>query len=200
MPWLALLFLFAAPFWTAKQPADWTEDQLVQMFTDSPWAQMVSTSGRFTTAPSVQVYLATAAPMVLAEQERERRYARKRPANSPSVQDPMAEEYRVWLTDNRETRIVLAVRMESNAGFFDDAETHRMEEETVMRTGKKKFKMTGHFPPSASDPYLRMAFPREVQPGDKNVRFELYLPGVTEPLRDAEFTVKDLMVNGKLEM
>jgi len=69
-----------------------------------------------------------------------------------------------------------------------------------MRIGKKKFKMTGHFPPSPRDPYLRLAFPREAQATDKSVVFDLYLPGVPIPYREVEFKVKDLLVNGKLEM
>jgi hypothetical protein len=66
--------------------------------------------------------------------------------------------------------------------------------------GRKKFKMTGNFPPTERDPYLRIAFPREVQASDKTVTFELYVPGATPPYRSVEFKVKDMMVNGKLEM
>ncbi len=75
-----------------------------------------------------------------------------------------------------------------------------MEEDSVMHVGRKKIKMTGHFPPTATDPYLRLAFPRQVSPTDKSVSFELYLPGVPNPFREAEFKVKDMVVNGKLEM
>jgi hypothetical protein len=60
--------------------------------------------------------------------------------------------------------------------------------------------MTGHFPPSAGDPYLRIAFPREVTANDKSVNFELYVPGVGIPFRSVEFRVKDMTVKGKLEI
>ena len=194
MIWPLLLFLFAAPFWDAKAPADWTEDDLQRLFTDSPWAQMVTAPGRVAPGPAVQVYLATAAPMDQAERERDRRSRRQGPA------DVLAEDYQAWLKENRAAQIVLAVRIANNAGFFDEREVRRMEEECVMRVGRKKFKTTGHFPPSAGDPYLRLAFPREVQPRDKSVVFELYLPGVPIPDREAEFGVKEMMVRGKLEM
>jgi hypothetical protein len=194
MIWPLLLFLFAAPFWEAKPPADWTADELEQLFTDSPWAQMVKAPGRVAPGPAVQVYLATAAAMDQAERERARRSRRQGPA------DALAEDYQAWLKENRASQIVLAVRIASNAGFFDEREVRRMEEECVMRVGRKKFKTTGHFPPSASDPYLRLAFPREVQPRDKSVVFELYLPGVPIPDREAEFSVKEMTVRGKLEM
>jgi hypothetical protein len=45
-----------------------------------------------------------------------------------------------------------------------------------------------------------MAFPREADLGGKSVIFDLYLPGVPMPFREVEFKLKDLVVNGKLEM
>ena len=129
-----------------------------------------------------------------AEKQRELRYLRK------VVETPMDTEYRLWLEDNRATQIVVAVRIPRTKDFDDASATKRMEEESVMRVGRKKYKVTGHFPPTANDVYLRMAFPREVQATDKMVTFELYLPGVTPPFRTVEFRVKDMMVKGKLEM
>ena len=55
MIWPLLLSLFAAPFWDAKAPANWTEDELQRLFTDSPWAQMVKAPGRVAPGPAVQV-------------------------------------------------------------------------------------------------------------------------------------------------
>lgn len=191
MTFLALLLLFAAPFWQTKRPADWTEEELAQMFTNSPWAQAL-TAQSSADAPPVSAYLATAGPMQQAERERDRRRRKK-------VSDPMAEEYRAWLEENRATQIVLAVAM-NGAGLSDAREARRMEEECVMRVGRKKLKMTGHFPPSPGDPYLRLAFPRQVTASDKTVTFELYLPGIALPFRIAEFKVKDLTVNGSLEL
>jgi hypothetical protein len=104
------------------------------------------------------------------------------------------------MEDNRTTQIVLAVHIQNNRGFLDDAEVQRMEKETTMRAGKKKIKLTGSFPPSESDPYLRLAFPRQVDLSDKSLIFELYLPGVPAPYRNAEFRLKDMVSNGKLEL
>ena len=196
MIWLALLFLFAAPFWETKAPADWSEEELARMFTDSPWAEVISAPGKVD-APPVQVFLATAAPMEQAERERDLRHRRKRPQDAP---DPLAEEYRAWFAENRATQIVLAVAVADRQALASDRDTQQMEQECVMRVGRKKIKMSGHFPPSAGDPYLRLAFPRQVEPGDKTVTFELYLPGVAMPFRVAEFKVKDMMVKGKLEI
>jgi hypothetical protein len=69
-----------------------------------------------------------------------------------------------------------------------------------MRVGRKRFKMSGYFPPSPGDPYLRLAFPREVTSSDKILTFDLYLPGVPIPFRKAEFTLKDMLWKGKLEL
>ena len=69
-----------------------------------------------------------------------------------------------------------------------------------MKVGRKKYKITGHFPPTPSDPYLRLVFPRAVAPSDKIVEFDLYLPGAPQPYRIAEYVVKELMYRGKLEL
>lgn len=191
MIFLALLLLFAAPFWETKAPADWSEDELKQLFTDSPWAQPLTGPSN---APPVAAYLATAAPMEQAERERARRM-KKKPAP-----DALAQEYRLWLEDNRATQIVLAVPIADANALSDSRETSRMEQECVMHAGRKKIKMSGHFPPSPGDPYLRLAFPREVTAADKTVTFDLYVPGIAIPFRNVEFRVKDMLVNGKLEM
>jgi hypothetical protein len=148
-------------------------------------------------APSIQVFLATAGPIQLAEQERDRRVEIRRKPGTPA---PENTEYQLWMEDNRATQIVLAVRVPNNKGFLDEREVKRMEAESVMHAGKKKIKLTGSFPPSESDPYLRLAFPRQVELGDKSLIFDLYLPGVPAPFRNAEFKLKDMVVNGKLEL
>jgi len=197
MKWIGLLLFLAAPFWETKAPADWSDEEVERLLTNSPWAQMVTGPGRGD-APPVQTYLATASPIDQAERERDRRARLRRRGAPPS--DPLSEEYRVWFEDNRATQIVLAVNIPNNRAFADSRETSRMEQECVMHAGRRKFKMTGHFPPSPGDPFLRLAFPRQVEATDKSVSFDLYLPGVPLPFRVAEFSVKDMMLKGKLEM
>ncbi len=193
---LTALFLFAdLPYWVSKPPAEWSDAQILALLSDSPWAQPVE--GPTPQAPPVQVYLATAGPIQLAEAERDRRIAVRR---KPGTSIPENTEYKLWMEDNRATQIVLAVRIQNNKGFLDEEEVQRMEKETTLRAGKKKFKMTGSFPPSESDPYLRLAFPRQVELSDKSLIFELYLPGVPAPYRNAEFKLKDMVSNGKLEL
>jgi hypothetical protein len=196
---LLLLTLFAEPFWEAKTPAEWSDAEVMSLLTDSPWAEMVGGPGKANASP-VEVYLATAAPIALAETERDLREKRRRPANAQPVEDPFAEEYQAWLEDNRTSQIIVAVRAGRNPAFSDQHEVHQMEEESIMRVGRKKLKMTGYFPPSASDPYLRMAFPRQVTVNDKTVSFELYLPGVPIPFRAVVFTLSNMLFRGKLEM
>jgi len=199
MKLLAMLLLLSASFWETKAPADWTDDELLKLFTDSPWAQMAeAAAGKESHGAAVQLYLATAGPMQEAEKERQRRYVRK--SNRPVVEGPMDTEYRLWLEDNRATQIVLAVRIPRTKDFDDAGQVKRMEEETILRVGRKKYKMTGHFPPTQNDVYLRMAFPKQVSESDKSIEFDLYLPGVTPPFRTVEFRVKDMMVKGKLEL
>jgi hypothetical protein len=148
-------------------------------------------------APLIQVFLATAGPLQLAEKERDRRIEARRKPGTPA---PENTEYQLWMEDNRAMQIVLAVRIQNNKGFLDEREVKRMEEESIMHAGKKKIKLTGSFPPSDSDPYLRLAFPRQVELGDKSLMFDLYLPGVPAPYRNLEFKLKDMVSNGKLEL
>jgi HSP20 family molecular chaperone IbpA len=195
----ALFFSLAASFWESKAPADWTDDELVRMFTDSPWGQMVQpSSGKDSHGAPVQIYIASAGLMQEAEKERRRRYVRK--GNAPVEESPMEAEYRLWMEDNRATQIVLAIHINRGKDFDDASQTKRMESDSIMRVGRKRFKMTGNFPPTTHDTYLRMAFPREVRETDNRVTFELYLPGVSPPYRTVEFAVKDMIVKGKLEL
>ncbi len=189
------LFLMVDPYWVGKPPAQWSEAELLALLTNSPWAQAVG--GPVAEAPSIQVFLATAGPIQLAEQERDRRVEIRRKPGTPA---PENTESQLWMEDNRATQIVLAVRVPNNKGFLDEREVKRMEAESVMHAGKKKIKLTGSFPPSESDPYLRLAFPRQVELVDKSLIFDLYLPGVPAPFRNAEFKLKDMVVNGKLEL
>jgi len=195
---LLLLLFFAAQFWEDKPAHDWTDAEVVKMITDSPWAQMVPGPG--TNAPAMQLYLATAAPVDQAEQERERRYRLHHPKTGDEPGDLLVGEYREWLAENRATQIVLAIGTGQAGAFSNEEETRRMEQESVMRIGRKKFKISGHFPPSAGDPYLRLAFPRAATASDKTVSFDLYVPGISMGARAVEFTVKDMIVRGKLEM
>jgi hypothetical protein len=196
---LTALAFAADPFWVAKPPAQWSDPELVQFLTDSPWAKMAEGPGKPAPAP-VRVYLATAAPMLQAEEERERRAMAKRRAAKGPEPDELAEEYRLWIEDNRPSQIILAIQIPDQKSFSDQKEVRQMEKECVMLVGKKKIQMTGHFPPSPTDPYLRLAFPRRAQGTDKVVGFDLYLPGVTVPFRHVEFVLKDLLVNGRLEL
>src|SRR5215471_2870333 len=184
-----LLFFLAQPYWEARPPEKWTDAEITSMRTNSPWAQSV---GAF---PAVTVYLATAAPIEHAETELRLRM-KKNPHPMPEP-DP---DYLEYLRDHREDSIVLAVNYPTLAGLGQAEENRRMEAESVMVIGRSTHKITGHFPPTPSDPVLRLMFPRLVKPSDKSVIFRLYLAGLKFPEREVEFRVKDLTYQGKLEM
>ncbi len=199
LKFLPLLLFFAGNFWDEKPPAQWTDQELLKLLTDSPWAQMLSAPGNVPAA-GLQVYLATAGPMDDAEKERERRYRLRHPKTGPEPGDVLVDDYRAWLEENRATQIVLAIGTGQAGAFSNDKEIQQMEAECVMHIGKKKYKMTGHFAPSAGDQFLRLAFPRVATANDKTIKFDLYVPGVALGSRYAEFTIKEMIVKGKLEM
>ena len=184
-----LLFFLAQPFWESKPPEKWTDAEIAGIRRSSPWAQ-VSVE-----APQVVFYLATAAPIEQAEAELRLRM-KKNPHPMPEP-DP---DYLEYLRDHREENFVLAVTYPTLAGLGHADESKRMEEESVMLVGRKEYKIVGHFPPTPSDPVLRLIFPRVVKASDKSVLFRLYLDGLKFPEREVEFRVKDLTYQGRMEM
>ena len=92
--WLTLaLLVFAEPFWQIKPPAEWSDIELSQFLGDSPWAQMAAQPGKALVGKNagqgqlVQLYLATAGPVVKAVAERERRTELRRPGTAKALAD-----------------------------------------------------------------------------------------------------------------
>ncbi len=186
---ICLLMMAAAPFWQAKQPAEWSMDDVRALLTNSPWA-VLADAGRDSPAPAVQIYLATAEPVIAAED-------RLRASKKTDGVDPAWEEYREYLVANAGKYIVLAIKVLKPEAYLDNSETKLMETESYMRAGKKKVRVTGHFPPSATDPFVRLVFPRELSASDRSIKFDLYVPGVGSPYREVDFPKKDLEYHGQ---
>lgn len=185
----AAMLAAAVPFWDVKPPTEWSIEEVRTMLTNSPWAQMVD-AGANNPAPPVQVYIATAQPIQLAEDS-------VRAATKAKEDDPSWVEYRDYLVENSSKYVVIAIEVLKAEAFLDNAETTRMEKESELRIGKRKYKVTGHFPPSASDPHARLVFPRDVRPGDRSLAFDLYIPGAGSPYRRAEFPLKEMTYHGQ---
>jgi hypothetical protein len=187
---LPLLFFLSQPFWETRPPEQWTDSEIEQIRTNSPWAQPSGARGT-----PVTVFLATALPIEHAEAELRLRM-KKNPHPMPEP-DP---DYVEYLRDHREDTFVLGVTYPRLPSFGKPGEDKRMEEETAMRIGKKEYGISGHFPPTPSDPVLRLIFPRTVKETDKTIVFRLYLPGLSFPEREAVFSVRELKYQGRLEM
>lgn len=183
---ILLFFFFAQPFWEAKPPEKWTNREIASLRTNSPWAQTVGP------APAVLIYLATARPIEDAEDEW--RFRTKEAPRQPDV------DYLTYLSENRDQHFVLAIPYASLSALGKAEELRKLQDESAMLIGRKSYPIVGYFPPTPSDPVLRLVFPREVRTSDKRVIFRLYLPGVDFPEREVEFEVKELNYRGKLEM
>ena len=197
MNWLIFALMLAGSFWEDKPPAQWTDPEISNFLSDSPWAQIVGAPARGMSAPPLQLFLSSAPTVAEAEKERARRA--KLRLKSAEL-DTMAEELGVWMEENSTTHIVLTAKIAPNAGFASGADIRKLEEESYMQFGKTKVKMTGHFPPTKADPYLRMAFPRPEIGDEKNLTFSIYVPGLPIPFREVIFRLKDMVRNGKLEL
>jgi hypothetical protein len=182
---LPLLLFLGQPFWETKPPERWTGQEIDVVLHRSPWTQVVGP------APEVPIWLATAEP--IEEAEAEARLRLKKPAKEP---DP---DYTGYVTDHGSEVFVLAVGYPRD-GLGSAADQKRMEDTSVMKIGRKTYQILGYFPPTPSDPVLRLVFPRAVISTDKEVAFELFLAGLPFPERDAAFRVKDLVYHGKLAM
>ena len=183
-----LFLLLAAPFWEEKPPRQWSNGDLDLMFRNSPWAQTALLTTRIGGEPQIFVYLASAKPMQEAEEERRVRRNKK--------SDPVAEEYTTWSADNAGKYIVLAVHVPVSFTFTDEGESKRMEKETALRIGRRRYTPVLHFPPSSTDEHLRFVFPRDVPDSAKKLTFEFYVPSIAGPYREAVFALKDLTYKG----
>ena len=183
---LLLLFFLTLPFWEAKPPERWTDAQVYAMRHSSPWTQSVGP------APEVAVWLATAKPIGEAEIE-----ARRRARSREQESDP---DYTDYLAEHGPEVLVLAVGYPTLKDLGNAREDRKLEDEAVMKIGRKSYHILGYFPPTPSDPVLRLVFPRAVKNIDKQVEFELYLSGLPFPERQLTFDVKDLIYHGKLAM
>lgn len=183
---LPLLLFLGQPFWETKPPERWSDAEIDVVLHRSPWTQVLAP------APEIPIRLATAEP--IEEAEAEARLRVKRPEKEP---DP---DYNGYITEHKSEVFVLALQYPPNQGLGSASEQKRMEDESVMKIGRKAYQIVGYFPPTPADPMLRLVFPRAVKTGDKQVQFELYLSGLPFPERDAMFAVKDLTYHGKLAM
>ncbi len=198
MIWLTILSVLVQAYWQSKAPADWNDLELARFLVDSPWAQMAAPSAKGGSFPPIAVYLATAGPVQKAVAERARRIALRRPN---AANDFLREEFEAWFADNSAGHVILAARVGNNEAFTSEPEMRRMKQDSVLDLGRARLKMSGYFPPTSRDPYLYLAFPRApATVAEKSVGFDLYLPGVPGPFRRADFKIRDMLVDGKLEL
>jgi len=194
--WLAILTLLTAnPFWDSTDVQQWSEEQLLDFFGNSPWSQ---TAEAVTGRDGILTFLATAKPVQNAEREQRRRRMKKI-AGVDTVQDPAWDEFQEFLERDISRYIVLAVAIPVEA-TRDGSEMSLMENQSVLKLGKQKIKMSGYFPPSPTDPFTRLIFPRAGTENAKELIFELFLPGTGTPYRQAFYPRKLMTYRGRLEM
>lgn len=197
---IRISWLLIVPFWESVPAAQWSEEQLIGLLNDSPWAQSASDIGRANRlpVPPVLIYLASSTPLRQAEEELIRRRYKQSPDLHAAIVEAR-EEYKAYLAGQSGKVIVVAIPLTADA-LADPGETKRMENESILRVGKRKVKSTGHFPPTPADPILRLIFPRDVPDGTKEITVEVYLPSIPAPYRSVTFRVKDLVYRGLPDM
>lgn len=195
---LTMALLTAAPYWESTDVKLWSEEQLIDFFGNSPWSQPAEGVTGRGGKDGVLTFLATAKPVQFAEQERRRRRIKKI-AGVDAVQDPSWEEFQEFLERDAAKYIVLAVAIPTEA-TRDGSEMSLMENQSILKIGKQKIKMSGYFPPSPTDPFTRLIFPRSGTDTAKELVFELFLPGTGAPYRQVFYQRKAMTYRGRLEM
>ncbi|MBM3810859.1 MAG: hypothetical protein FJW20_04420 [Acidimicrobiia bacterium] len=186
MPLLLLLALLAEPFWQTKSPDHWDGAELQAIMSDSPWARSYG---------GAQIYLASALPVSIAEQRTGRR---KLPLRQGEIVEE--SEYEEFLRENPGKYIIVGVILPDPNALYDAEEVRYVEKDSVLKVGKKKHKLVGHFAPTPSDPVLRLIFPRVVDSTVKRFSLELYLPSISGPYRMFDFETKEMFFRAKLEI
>lgn len=206
---VVLLALFAAPFWEAKPPAEWSDQELKAFLNSSPWVQVdrvriegLNGPGDRNSGPEdpletgVRISLASAQPVREAEQE----WRKRHPPVGDAAEDAYASEFYEFMNSNPGKYIALAMRLERPQRLEKEKQTAELEKRCELRIGKRRYKLVGHFLPSPGDPYLRLIFPRELKPEDEALEFTLYLPGIALAHRQVTFALKQLTFKGNLEL
>jgi len=181
LPWTAAA---ASSFWEQKPPEEWTVEEVQSIFESSPWSRTLR--GR---REELQIHLASALPMRQAE-VRERAFQKR-----PGAPTASHEEYLAMVEEGK--YIVVAVRVKNREAFSDAGLVERMQKDSQLKSNRKSFPLVTYFPPSASDPYLRLVFPR-VEP-EKSLDFLIVIPGALDPYHQVSFYRKDMAYRGKLE-
>ena len=146
-----LSWFLAVPYWETVPAGSWTEQQLIDLLTESPWAQSAPDTRRGNTLPGppVVIYLSSAAPMRQAEEEIIRRRFKQKPDVYAAIHEAR-EEYLAYINENAGKVIVVAIPLDANA-LADASETKRMEAESILRIGRSRRKMAGCLPLTLAD-------------------------------------------------
>ena len=120
-------WLLAVPYWENVPAGSWTEQQLIDLLTESPWAQSAPDTrpGNTLPGPPLVIYLSSALPMRQAEEEIIRRRFKQKPDIYAAIHEAR-EEYLAYLNENAGKVIVIAIPLDANA-LADASETKRME-------------------------------------------------------------------------
>ena len=193
-----MMLLTVTPYWESTDVKQWSEEQMIDFFGNSPWSQPAEGAGDRGRNDGVLTFLATAKPVQLAEQERRRRHSKKIDGFEIG-QDPSWVEFQEFLERDAEKYIVLAVAIPAEV-MQQASEMSLMESQSILKIGRQKIKMSGYFPASSTDPYTRLIFPRSGSDTSKELVFELFLPGTGAPYRQVFYQRKMMSYRGRLEM
>jgi hypothetical protein len=204
----------------------WSQQMVSKMLTDSPWAQQWGTGEAFQTmgqagsqaeqgqteAKNTFIVRVFSSLAIRQAYVRARELTNGYDSMPPDGKKDFDSKANGLLNADVSQEVVLAVTFKSNMPittrdiqrFFETATAPTLNQSAYLFTPRGRVDLLKYLPPSSEVSFARFIFPRLVngqpllQPGDKQLRFEVYIPPVGQVLR-VGFDARKMMFQGKLD-
>jgi len=221
------LILFIAPLSGAKDFWDqsyekWTHAQVVTVLNNSPWAQSQvvrvpmeglnsGINGEREWTLNVLVRFFSALP-IRQSYVRMAELMNNYDEMAPDQKQAFAARFSRPLKIDVSNRVIVAAEVASNVAetdrdlkrFFATASAETLKQDVYLITPNQgRLQITEYYPPSNDGTGAKFIFPRQVNgkaivdPGDKQITLELYVPPVNQKVR-IDFKVSEMSYNGEL--
>lgn len=197
------LTLGAKDFWEAPYE-EWTRPQVVKLFNDSPWAQLQTNTVESMRGSRGQneFHYAFTVRLLSARPMREAYYRMLQLMNNYDELPPERRkelDTRInWLLDDEQVKdqVVVSVAFKSDdpdgsrnvKRFLDTATTDTLNQSVYLFSSRGRDDLMKYVPAGQEGVGARFIFPRQLngapllQPGDKELRFEFYVPPIGQKL------------------
>jgi hypothetical protein len=200
----------------------WSQSMVSKVLSDSPWAQQWGTGEALeagsqaeqgqTEAKNTFTVRLFSALAIRQAYVRATELTNGYDAMPPDGKKDFDSKVNGLLNADVSQEVVLAVTFKSNMPvtsrdiqrFFETATAPTLNQSAYLYTARGRIDILKYLPPSSEISFARFIFPRAVngqpllQPGDKQFRFEVYVPPIDQVLR-VGFDPRKMVFQGKLD-